>query len=129
MIIYVDENLAPVLSKGFNLLQKPLNFGLKDPIEVKSIKEVFGENPWAITKLLMTANLDTELTTVNFILENGELIPDKKLRLLTSKEYELSFSAFAEGGLLLDWADASRIVTDRLAECMFLIRSRGDGCS
>lgn len=43
MIIYVDENLAPVLSKGFNLLQKPLNFGLKDPIEVKSIKEVFGE--------------------------------------------------------------------------------------
>lgn len=43
MIIYVDENLAPVLSKGFNLLQKPLNFGLKEPIEVKSIKEIFGK--------------------------------------------------------------------------------------
>lgn len=45
MIIYVDENMAPVLAKGFNLLQDPLNFqlGIKDPIEVKSIKEVFGE--------------------------------------------------------------------------------------
>jgi len=45
MIIYIDENMAPVLAKGFNLLQTPLNFQLKlqDAIEVKSIKEVFGE--------------------------------------------------------------------------------------
>lgn len=45
MIIYIDENLAPILSKGFNLLQQPLNFKyrLKTSIEVKSIKKVFGE--------------------------------------------------------------------------------------
>tara|TARA_R110002094_G_scaffold116555_1_gene112410 strand:- start:160 stop:573 length:414 start_codon:yes stop_codon:yes gene_type:complete len=43
MIIYIDENLAPLLSEGFNLLQMPLNFGLKEPIEVKSIKIEFGE--------------------------------------------------------------------------------------
>lgn len=45
MIIYVDENMAPVLAKGFNFLQAPLNLQLKisDPIEIKSIKEVFGE--------------------------------------------------------------------------------------
>lgn len=45
MTIYIDENLAPILSKGFNLLQEPLNFknNLNSPIEVKSIKEVFGE--------------------------------------------------------------------------------------
>ncbi len=45
MIIYIDENIAPLLAKGFNLLQAPLNFqmGLKDPIEIKSIKAVFGE--------------------------------------------------------------------------------------
>ena len=45
MIIYVDENMAPVLAKGFNILQTPLNLQLKisDPIEIKSIKEVFGE--------------------------------------------------------------------------------------
>ncbi len=43
MIIYIDENLAPILSKGFDLLQSPLNFKLNDAIEVKSIKEVFGE--------------------------------------------------------------------------------------
>jgi hypothetical protein len=43
MIVYIDENLAPILSKGFNLLQKPLNYGLKESIEVKSIKDVFGE--------------------------------------------------------------------------------------
>lgn len=43
MIIYVDENLAPVLAKGFDILQKPLNYKLKDPIEVKSIKQEFGE--------------------------------------------------------------------------------------
>jgi hypothetical protein len=45
MISYVDENMAPVLAKGFNLLQMPLNFDLKlkDPVEFKSIKEDFGE--------------------------------------------------------------------------------------
>lgn len=43
MIIYIDENLAPLLSEGFNLLQKPLNFGLKEVIKVKSIKKEFGE--------------------------------------------------------------------------------------
>lgn len=45
MIIYVDENMAPILAHGFNLLQSPLNkkLQLEDPIEVKSIKEVFGE--------------------------------------------------------------------------------------
>jgi hypothetical protein len=45
MIIYIDENMAPILAHGFNLLQSPLNnkFKLEDPIEVKSIKEVFGE--------------------------------------------------------------------------------------
>lgn len=43
MIIYIDENLAPLLSEGFNLLQKPLNFVLKESIEVKSIKKEFGE--------------------------------------------------------------------------------------
>lgn len=43
MTIYVDENLAPILSNGFNILQKPLNHNSKHTIEVKSIKEVFGE--------------------------------------------------------------------------------------
>lgn len=43
MIIYIDENLAPLLSEGFNLLQKPLNFNLKEKIEVKSIKKEFGQ--------------------------------------------------------------------------------------
>jgi hypothetical protein len=46
MIIYVDENLAPVLAKGFDILQKPLNadpnFKLKEPIEVRSIAMEFG---------------------------------------------------------------------------------------
>ena len=46
MIIYIDENLAPVLAKRFNLLQSPLNFDdklkLREPIEVKSIKLEFG---------------------------------------------------------------------------------------
>ena len=44
MIIYVDENMAPALAEGFNLLQQPENFRkkFKDPIEVKSISKVFG---------------------------------------------------------------------------------------
>lgn len=44
MIIYIDENLAPVLAEGFNILQRPENLRLKiqDPIEVRSIKKVFG---------------------------------------------------------------------------------------
>ncbi|WP_034261057.1 PIN-like domain-containing protein [Altibacter lentus] len=45
MIVYIDENLAPVLASGFNILQAPLNFRhkLKEPIEVRSIKKEFGE--------------------------------------------------------------------------------------
>lgn len=45
MRIFIDENLAPVLAKGFDVLQQPENIkrSLKDPIEVVSIREAFGE--------------------------------------------------------------------------------------
>lgn len=45
MRIFIDENLAPVLAMGFNILQEPENIKLelKDPIEVVSIRKVFGE--------------------------------------------------------------------------------------
>lgn len=42
MIIYVDENMSPFLSRGFNILQSPENIKLREPIEVLSIKDVFG---------------------------------------------------------------------------------------
>jgi hypothetical protein len=44
MISYIDENMPPLLAKGFNLLQQPENYrlNLKTPIEVRSIKEDFG---------------------------------------------------------------------------------------
>ena len=42
MIIYVDENLSPYLSKGLQILQYPENSKLREPIEVRSIKEEFG---------------------------------------------------------------------------------------
>jgi hypothetical protein len=43
MIIYVDENMSPYLARGFDILQRPESTKLRDPIEVKSIKDVFGE--------------------------------------------------------------------------------------
>lgn len=45
MRVFIDENLAPVLAMGFNILQEPENIKLelKDPIEVVSIRKVFGE--------------------------------------------------------------------------------------
>lgn len=43
MIIYVDENMSPHLARGFNTLQAPESIKLRDPIEVQSIKDVFGE--------------------------------------------------------------------------------------
>lgn len=42
MIIYIDENMSPFLARGFNILQEPLNFKLKEAIEVRSIKDEFG---------------------------------------------------------------------------------------
>ena len=44
MIIYIDENMPPLLADGFNLLQNPENIRLriKDKIEVRSIKNEFG---------------------------------------------------------------------------------------
>lgn len=42
MIIYVDENMPSVLAEGFDILQEPLNYKLREPIRVKSIKRAFG---------------------------------------------------------------------------------------
>jgi hypothetical protein len=42
MIVYIDENMPSLLAKGFNILQTPMNFKLKEDIEVRSIKEEFG---------------------------------------------------------------------------------------
>lgn len=42
MIIYVDENISPYLSRGFNILQTPENVKISEPIEVRSIKDEFG---------------------------------------------------------------------------------------
>ena len=43
MTIYIDENMPPHLARGFDILQKPLSIKHRNNIEVKSIKEVFGE--------------------------------------------------------------------------------------
>jgi len=43
MIIYIDENMSEYLAEGLDLLQKPLNQKLRDQIEVKSIKKIFGQ--------------------------------------------------------------------------------------
>lgn len=45
MIIYIDENLPPVVAEALHKLQEPLNVKnkLRDPIQVKSIKSVFGQ--------------------------------------------------------------------------------------
>lgn len=43
MIIYVDENMPAQLSRGFDMIQQPLNSKLREPIEVRSIKDLFGE--------------------------------------------------------------------------------------
>jgi len=43
MRIYVNENMSPYLARGFDILQKPENLKLREPIEVRSIKNEFGE--------------------------------------------------------------------------------------
>lgn len=43
MIIYIDENMSPYLARGFNILQAPLNVKLRESIDVRSIKEDFGQ--------------------------------------------------------------------------------------
>lgn len=42
MTIYIDENLSPLLAKGFHLLQRPLTENWENPVIVKSIIEEFG---------------------------------------------------------------------------------------
>lgn len=43
MIIFIDENMPPHLARGFDILQAPENVKLRVKIEVKSIKDVFGQ--------------------------------------------------------------------------------------
>ena len=42
MIIYIDENMPPVLAEGLNILQKPLNAKLREVIDVRSLTDEFG---------------------------------------------------------------------------------------
>ena len=42
MIIYIDENMSPFLSRGFNILQTPENIKLREPVEVRSIRDDYG---------------------------------------------------------------------------------------
>ena len=41
--IYIDENMSPLLARGFNILQEPLNRKLKEPIKVMSLKDDLGQ--------------------------------------------------------------------------------------
>ncbi|MBI5914837.1 MAG: hypothetical protein HY842_05630 [Bacteroidetes bacterium] len=43
MKVYIDENLPPQLARGLHILQQPLNQREREPIEVKSIKDEFGQ--------------------------------------------------------------------------------------
>ena len=43
MIIYIDENMPPHFARGFNILQDPENIKLDQKIEVKSIRDEFGQ--------------------------------------------------------------------------------------
>lgn len=43
MIIYVDENMSPYLARGFDTLQQPLNQKQREQIQVRSVKDAFGQ--------------------------------------------------------------------------------------
>ena len=43
MIIYVDENMSPYLARGFDILQQPLNQKQREQIQVRSVKDSFGQ--------------------------------------------------------------------------------------
>lgn len=43
MNIYIDENIAPRLAEGLDILQGPLNKSYKVQIKVLSIRKIFGE--------------------------------------------------------------------------------------
>jgi len=43
MIIYIDENMSPYIARGFDVLQKPLNLDLPEEIEIRTIKDDFGQ--------------------------------------------------------------------------------------
>lgn len=89
MIIYVDENLAPLLAKGFDLLQGPLNHDLEDPIEVKSIGEAFGrgtkDEEW-IPKVSKDKDcVLTQDTNINRIKHQRELCEKQGLGMIYFK--------------------------------------------
>lgn len=43
MTIYIDENLPPSIAVGLDALQKHRNDEYAEPIEVKTLKEVYGQ--------------------------------------------------------------------------------------
>lgn len=43
MIIFIDENMSPLLAEGLHILQRPLNLKSRENIEVRSLKDEFGQ--------------------------------------------------------------------------------------
>ena len=65
MIIFIDENMAPVLARGFDILQQPLNHGKRTFIEVRSIKE-FGDGVEDEVWIRQTKDLDACVITQDY---------------------------------------------------------------
>lgn len=43
MIIYIDENIPPNFAKGFDLIQSTMNNRLSEPVNVRSIRDVYNK--------------------------------------------------------------------------------------
>src|SRR5690606_5785870 len=81
--------MSPVLAKGFNVLQGPLNLKLDISIEVRSLKEAFGEGSkdedWIPVAGKQGSCIITQDYNINRIKHQRELCEQYKLGMFELK--------------------------------------------
>ncbi len=133
MIIYVDENMPSVLAQGFDILQEHLNHKLKEPIRVKSIKEVFGagtqDEDWIPKAGEEGACVITHDFNIRRIKHQRALFEQHGLGMFYF--HPPSKTGFSYWGMLKlmvkHWEEITRIATREDRPFSFKITARGQG--
>ena len=131
MIIYIDENLSPSLAKGFNILQKPLNIKLSEPIEVRSIKEDFGigakDEDWIPKAGKKMSCVITQDYNIQRIKHQRELCKEYKLGMFYFRPPSKSGLSYMDMLKLMvkHWEEITKIATKKKRPFAYKISSRG----
>lgn len=132
MIIYIDENMSPYLARGFNILQAPLNLKLKEPIDVRSIKDDYGQGAqdeeWIPLAGEKGACIITQDYNIKRIKHQQALCEEYKLGMFYFRSPSKNGFSYWDMLVLLikHWQNINKIAITEKRPFAYKVSSRGD---